>query len=578
MDVQQFVRAHNELESESEHGSSNDSLARFFEDTLEAEEAQVKEDVKTIEAPKMKQMVTLLVNTHIEPKLPEEPKQEAKTEAVAPPVIILDNRPNQLKRAPSKVDSSTDAQLKEWFKSNVKPAIEKFDIEVDDLKTQSGTSLEIVKDLYVQRRSVPEPVLKLSPATANEFKGLLRRISKTLNNAWRTVLDKESRGKVTFASFSRICREIGYEGSILKTWKFLVGRSPFLTRDLLVDSAPQKAANDLLAKLQIAGDLVFIWQHHFPTPSGFLDLEIFRNHCERLFPGFDATAAFRGLSCGTDLVCLEDLDSALFDLEIQSPRLRGVNQQAEVHRFMQAVAGKYGSLGRAWQKIFKDTRGTARVVNLIDFSKAVRLAGFRGGCKDFFLHLTNGRNEPVSLKSFDLEIAENLTALRCRFDAKLWLQVDKEQNWFIGMDKWISRNLEISSHPGAQDLEKVFHFLDFDECGFITPDDLDAVEISNFRDTQMYPGLVSSFRHCTKAKMDIRPSLLDTFERRHGGIQAVWDEWLDPTKKGSLRFAEFWGAVKGLGWSGSVKKFWIQNLGLMRHDNLTLETLLKTHD
>ena len=584
--VQQFVKARSGFYSESEESESHESLGGFFDDTLEAEDGQVKQT----------QIHDAAGGHPSQSQVQPEVQLQTRTSNVAE-LITISNSDQQAekasqqqvgtKRLPSRTETAaeqpnsppTDPNVQDWFIQNVKPEIERLDIEVEDLKTTADSSLRLVQQLKGGRSTVPEPTMILSPSTTDDFKRLLKRLCKTLPKAWDTLLDPQQSGRLTFASFSRICRQIGYEGSIPRTWKFLVGSAPFLTRDHLIDSTPQIAANDFLGKLRSDG-LVFMWKRHFSSPSGFLNLEIFKTHCDRIFPGFDANAAFSWLSGGSNLVCLEDLDPELFDLEIGTPRLRGVNQQAEVTRFLQAVAGKHGSLGRAWQKIFNDPLGLARVVNLIDFSKAVRSAGFRGGCKAFFLHLTGGIHEPVTLKSLDFRLSESLRLVRSRMTVQDWLRVDKEQDWFIGMDKWISRNLEISSQPGSKDLEDMFHFLDVDDCGFITPDDIDPSAISKFREAaiSMYPDLVRSNRHCARAKMNILPSILETFETRYGGTRAVWEEWLDPMKKGEVSLGEFWGAVKGLGWTGSIRNLWVRQLGLMRQECLTLETLLRNHE
>ncbi len=53
----------------------------------------------------------------------------------------------------------------------------------------------------------------------DEFRSLLRRKFGNLSQAWKAVIDKESRGRLVFSEFCQACRDMGYGGPLRQLWK-----------------------------------------------------------------------------------------------------------------------------------------------------------------------------------------------------------------------------------------------------------------------------------------------------------------------------------------------------------------------
>ena len=107
-------------------------------------------------------------------------------------------------------------------------------------------------------------------------------------SGWRSYLDPDAHGKLSFLEFCTAVRAIGYTGSLKKLWaEFELGPGSFITLAHLDPDADRLLESffDHLEKKH--GNVLTAWTKAFDTHgSGHVEKELFVERCRALgFPG-----------------------------------------------------------------------------------------------------------------------------------------------------------------------------------------------------------------------------------------------------------------------------------------------------
>mmetsp|Transcript_6314 Transcript_6314/g.15158 ORF Transcript_6314/g.15158 Transcript_6314/m.15158 type:complete len:1113 (-) Transcript_6314:141-3479(-) len=294
--------------------------------------------------------------------------------------------------------------------------------------------------------------------TKDEFENLITRRFGSMICVWRTVLDTDGNGKLTFNEFCAGVRRLGYGGNLKELW----GHYSKGTLHISLEDFDKEAFDIIHAYLNLLeerfGNLDEAWSGGFgKDPNETIDIEELRSSCQALNYEGDVKKLFKCLMpyAGKTQITIWDLDpectrkrqskakaSVAKPSETQVRRRVGFGNEASVANDLQgpssqsnlhyhgvsmlevcrkALRKRYGSTVAAW-RVAMDPKGSGRAT-FGNFMLAMNECCFHGNVKGLWEDLCSEAEQDeevddpllswsISLKDLDPVAASSLTVLR----------------------------------------------------------------------------------------------------------------------------------------------------------------------
>jgi len=390
-----------------------------------AQEAYYRGDHQAMTVKTPKSMLSTPTNSRpSSPASPMKPKQAPVTKEVPPPP--LDSPPLS---PSSNMDRTGNSDA---FSPSNSPT--------DKLSTSASRwSKELGHRMRreVGRQYKEERDLWMGCTTLTGFKVLLRERYGSTVSAWRTILDGDGNGVLSFNEFCIGCRKLAFQGNVKELWQQLDG---IADGHVTLKALDPEAHSDLAALREVLLSkhqcLVDAWKNCLDENANvWIDEAEFTAQCAKV--GFDPgpekmQKIFRYLMPDKAIrhLHLEDMQALLIGVPNHEQKLvwmgpkkpptpvgpkKDLNTR-QMDSLKAVLIRNFGSIYTGWWRGLDINRNGS--VDVREFAQAVLTIGFPGNRKALIKALGKDINEYVTLRDIDAEVADAIDAFQHLIIAK----------------------------------------------------------------------------------------------------------------------------------------------------------------
>mmetsp|Transcript_31299 Transcript_31299/g.89821 ORF Transcript_31299/g.89821 Transcript_31299/m.89821 type:complete len:1481 (+) Transcript_31299:50-4492(+) len=442
------------------------------------------------------------------------------------------------------------------------------------------------------RRRQEEEQAKRTPVAEDlpSLKRLLIRKFGNLHIAWKSCLDADGNGRISFAEFCKAMHEVGFRGVFKKTWAEMdTDGSGFITLDELDAHVHEtlEAFSQLVREKY--GSFAAAWKHFDTDGNGMLTESEFTTRCQALDYKGNSRKLFKHLLAapGAKYIKLSDFapeayqQSGLqvdpYDHLSNKERVARERKEARVHfiettdlpSLKRMLVNKYGSLSSAWRHGL-DLDGN-QMITFVEFCKAVRQIGFTGNIKALWVELNADDNNTISLEELDPKAHDVLSQFERHVrevhggHLEAWRALGLPPTSRLDKAKFVKLCQDLGFPGNAHEVYK--HLPLEPGKSSLTLADLDvrALQEAHLDPERSSPSSQRqkvSERKRQENALDFGPAdwaaLRKVMLRRYGTMTAAWKHCLDRDGNGRVTFLELSHAARELGYEGSVKDLWVE--------------------
>ncbi|CAE8583926.1 unnamed protein product [Polarella glacialis] len=402
---------------------------------------------------------------------------------------------------------------------------------------------------------------------------LLRKRFGTITQAWRHGLDLHGNGRISFMEFCRALQQLCVRGNLKLIFKDLdFDGNGSLT---LAEFDPQ--AHEAVAKFKELiqeryGSFPEAWSKLDTKKKGQMNETDLLEQCELLGYEGDASQLFRYLlykARGT-FITMEDLDPHAAHehrLEVSDPKDVGAYDFKSLRSLL---VNRYGTMPAAWKHCL-DLRNNG-FVGFVEFSKAMRMVGFKGSPRELWAELEKDEKGHVTLEAFDAQAFQDikqfkeLTLQRHGDMLTAWEVFDQNRNGSLDEAEFA----DICADLGYEgDSGRLFQMLLDEPCSVHLT--LADVDFEAWQEPASDPERFSSGADL-KAALERKaeefmargnvvadlPGLKRVLANKYGTMSCAWKHCMDSNKDGRISFMEWGKALRGEGFRGPIRELWLE--------------------